>query len=295
MATEQRTSERIGPAAESPRAAEQFPYRPRPGHPEDAEEIRDEAGRVLGGIGPMIAMLTRRVFPSAQDADHDEYAAHAAAYFVTNGLPKYDVRRGAKLTTFAFAVLYRDLLGQKRKAARRADREQFDAADLDAIPTPDPRPDLGRKAAAIAEDARAAAGLTRRQAEAVAASTGTHRPLYAVAADLGLASPSSLSTIRRRARWRIEAIDPEDIQQTVPSPDPMNFQQLTGWTLAEAQQREPELMRLLPAAEASTLSLLIAQSHLTAQDCAERIGVDAQTMSDTFQNIKSIEISDIRP
>lgn len=277
---------RIGPAADSPRAAARYPYRPRPGHPEDAEAIRAEAGQIIVGIRGMIVNIITRLHPSAQAADRDDLAAIAAAHVLLR-LPRYEVTRGAKLSTFLHRVVWSRLLDERRGRRRRAKREPELQLIAEAVPAAPLRPDVDRRAEAIANDPRGAGGLTKRQGQALDACTTTTRPLFEVAAELGLKRQNSLSMIRRRCHDRIADRDIEDFPDRPPPANALNFQRLTGFDLAEASRREGELMQTLPPAEASLISLLIEQSNLDVPGIARRLGVDANFIKKKLKTLQA--------
>lgn len=277
---------RIGPAAESPRAAERFPYRPRPGYPEDVEAIRAEAGQIVLGIERMIAAIVGRLVPDAQDADREDLAAIAMAHIMQR-LDRFDASRRAKLTTFLHRVAWTRLLDERRRHSRRVSRTAEQQLFAEVIPTAPLRPDIDRRAAAVADDPQGAGGLTRLQARAMERWSTTTQTLTEVAAELGLARSSSLSMMRRRCSDRIAERDIEDFPDRPPPADSLNFERLTGLALADARRREGELVRTLPPAEASLISLMIEQSGLDVPGIARRLGVRVEAIEKMLEKFRT--------
>ena len=123
----------IGPAANSPRATEQYPYRPRPGHPEDADAIREELGTWLEDNEGIIQSRLNTNFNGHPHADREDIAQQLRLH-AARSIPKYDAHRGVKIGTFGYLVIRSrayELLRTMRTARGRA--TPIEPAKLQAI------------------------------------------------------------------------------------------------------------------------------------------------------------------
>lgn len=113
--------ERIGPAARSPRAGEQFPYRPRVGHEAvDIPAIREELNEFFKSNMPLVRRVIARAADFLPQHARNDLLSDTLIYLISRAIPKYEPARGAKLTSFVWActrnhltLLLRNLLTKK--------------------------------------------------------------------------------------------------------------------------------------------------------------------------------------
>ena len=212
-----RVRARIGPAADSARRWERYPYRPRKGCDEDMEAIRDEIDEVLRGVIPMIYYQLRRRLPSMSDFDLDDAVQRSLIKLTRRDIPNFDSSTGTKLTTYLYRSIQLHVGEEVQRLARRlkpAQKRLPDPLSLDEIVENAhgyaneliaTDRSMDRKVYQIAADVftNPRKYFTRRQAEAIAILRNDTDPTCSRAQKIGVKHTQAVSMLLARCRRRL--------------------------------------------------------------------------------------------
>jgi hypothetical protein len=291
-----RHAARIGPAAYSARAHEQYPYRPRPGHEtEDVPLIRAEADVILRGVDRMIWQQLHRRLPRAQRHDLEDAYQHVALRLWVYVLPRFDAFRGCKLTTLLYASIAR-LIGEVVKShtrqAIRAERHRHEALVGQDVIDPAPPHYLDARVEQIAQHIiqEPERYLGQAAAKAIKATRSSDQSRTEVAHLVGYERLSSLSEAMRRARVTVAQIDIENFQPFARSyrrpRDAAAFQRTLGITMAEAMVRRRQIERVISGRQIEVFRAVLRQPIAELVTVGRPLGLTSGAMHETLVSIR---------
>jgi RNA polymerase sigma factor (sigma-70 family) len=192
----------------SDRSTRQFPFRAR--NPREQREINAEIGELLQAIDPLLYALAKSRMPNVCRADLDDAVQGTRLRLWQRSLPRYDAKRGVKLTTFIHRCATNAIADEARKLGRLQEAAAT-GIDLDAIATHDPEV-ADHHITALAARVRRwpqKFGLTRRQGEILNA-MAVGGDIHEIAARLNVTA-SYVCTARKRITAKLAQIDIEEV------------------------------------------------------------------------------------
>lgn len=199
---------RIGPAATSPRAQEQFPYAIRAGHEaEDRAAIRRELDLFFRQNMGLFLRIVRSRTEHLQDADRDDILQQVLIHLTERAVGRFDQSHGVRLQTYLWRCAVNHVRGQINKLNNRPPHIGVE----DSFAGPDKRCDraIEQLAAAIIADPQK---FFRRKAQAAVVIDALTYPDSMVrdrAKRLGYQQDSSASMAMLRARLTIARLAEE--------------------------------------------------------------------------------------